>query len=584
MAWNSNFRKGTDLPTWDWLSFNPVGASNYGASIAYDNQRYVYYLNTGSTAGNSTTGTSTLYRYDTWSDGWQLLIGSGINVGASGCDLMYDSARNFLWFTNGGAVATVTWQGLNLNPTAVTVLGTVFQPLTATSMTGTNALTTGAGPFNGGSLAFVEDAGFGEPFASGTTIAGSTTSSLVETLGNSLLNGGYVGCAVRLTSGASSGSRRTISAITVSRGTRYTTRATGAAAGTTITVDDTTNLAAGMTVVGTGIGYNAYITNITGKVVTLSVANAFAVSSAITCALDTVTTTLSSAVSSLAVGDTFVIEYPTGNGSTATTQNTGSTATFAATTITESVAIFTTNQYRDCDVLIISGTGAGQRRRIASNTTTVITLETLNTGSKNPTAGFTTFSTDSVYKILPPNDFIYQTTGSGTATFYRNDLSLTAATAWVAPGGATLPVNVTGGSMLHYGKEAAPFSLFFIQGGTNAPIYRYDIGTRVFTRINPSLGAGSTSYLGTDLPSTGSQHCILYDNNRMALLTQGTTRLYGIRLSDGFVEPLGTLPYIAPSAFDGRKMLNIRSLDGVNWLYFMRAGGGEFYRCALEWY
>jgi hypothetical protein len=44
MAWNSNLRKGTDLPTWDWLSMNPDGTSYPGSALTYDGYRYMYFL------------------------------------------------------------------------------------------------------------------------------------------------------------------------------------------------------------------------------------------------------------------------------------------------------------------------------------------------------------------------------------------------------------------------------------------------------------------------------------------------------------------------------------------------------------
>ena len=97
--------------------------------------------------------------------------------------------------------------------------------------------------------------------------------------------------------------------------------------------------------------------------------------------------------------------------------------------------------------------------------------------------------------------------------------------------------------------------------------------------------SGITSLGSTDsLATAGATAAMLPDHNRVAIHIAASTRLYTIRLADGFVEPLGTLPYSAPTNYDGRRMFYAKSADGVPWLYFQRAGGGEFYRCALEWY
>ena len=84
----------------------------------------------------------------------------------------------------------------------------------------------------------------------------------------------------------------------------------------------------------------------------------------ITAVVDANNLTVGTAFGSIpVVGVTYEITLPSG---TATAG--------AATTLTDSSATWTVNQYANSDVVIVSGTGAGQKKRIASNTATVLTL------------------------------------------------------------------------------------------------------------------------------------------------------------------------------------------------------------------
>ena len=121
MAFSANLRKGTDIPTWDWLSFFPQGPTYHGTSHAWDGTRYLYWLSqTGSTGAASTT---TLWRYDTYSDAWQYLATTTNSY--LGVDLEHDPVRNVLIMTTGNN--TTEWRVFNLNQTSVTMLGqTIF--------------------------------------------------------------------------------------------------------------------------------------------------------------------------------------------------------------------------------------------------------------------------------------------------------------------------------------------------------------------------------------------------------------------------------------------------------------------------
>ena len=573
MSWNSNLRKGTDLLTWDWLSMHPDGTSYHGTAIAYDNFRYFYVMYQTSSTTATTVGNQTLWKYDTWTDGWHR-IGS-LTSGASGADMVYDPVRNVLFIQNGAGSANLQFFNLNTSGTLqngnTAISGITANPYTSTSLT--PVFTTAIS--NGGQMALVEDITTVEPFATGTVASGTSTTIFNDTITNSLVNAGHIGCAIRFTSGNNSGQRKIISNVTYTKGTPVFAIASGSSAATTITVDSATGISVGMSVTGRGIGYNAQVASIVGTTITLSVANVAKVSGNIQFVADVVVITVSSAFSNTpAYGDAYTVEYPQG---TAVAGSTASTLTIATDQTTPN-----TNTWRDADVIIISGTGAGQRRRIASATGTTLTLAATSTGNARTGNWTTTPDATSTYKIVPSSDFLYSTPGNGSSLAYRLDINTntTAQGSWSA---ITSSLGAfSNGHQLFHGKKLAPFSLFAVRGNATRSVYRYDIGLQTWTEISPALGSGN-AFIGTsDTFNTGAHGCGLWDYNRIALHVAGTTRLYAMRLTDGFIEPLGTTPYASPSTYDGTRMENIVSLDGIQWLYFQRAGGGEFFRLALE--
>ena len=76
----------------------------------------------------------------------------------------------------------------------------------------------------------------------------------------------------------------------------------------------------------------------------------------------------------------------------------------------------------------------------------------------------------------------------------------------------------------------------------------------------------------------------MWDGQRKLLIhKESSTRLYALDLSSRELEPLATLPYAAPSAYDGHRMRVVTTTDGAQWLYIQRSGGAEFFRVPLEW-
>lgn len=198
MAVNYNFKKGTDLPSWHWLSPLQPGSSNGGCGNAYDGVRYIYWaVQFGTTA--TTASTSQLWRYDTWNNGWQFL--ATLTSGNQGMDVEFDSIRNVVYVTIG--VAGTAWQCFNLNTTSVVIAGVTCPAWTITTMTPVLPATCAAG----GSIAML-DADPPTQVDSGTAGVGSTTTVLVDA--NGTFTYGVTGTQLRFTSGALSGVTRLI--------------------------------------------------------------------------------------------------------------------------------------------------------------------------------------------------------------------------------------------------------------------------------------------------------------------------------------------------------------------------------------
>lgn len=262
-----------------------------------------------------------------------------------------------------------------------------------------------------------------------------------------------------------------------------------------------------------------------------------------------------------AAGDTYVIEPTNGTATSGTT-----------TTLTDTASSWIVNQYANHDVIIESGTGAGQRRRITSNTATALTLAAAVTGNAN-TGPFTTApAAGSVYKIVPSDDYLYYQPGSTSNTFWRLDLSATAP-AWEAR--TAPPAAAGGGANTMFPGSMAPSTILCFRGAATGTFYQYDIGTNTWaTLVNYGLANTIT---------TGGAAAMISGLRRILLHQEASVRLLVANLATQQIEPFGTMPYANPASYDGKRLRAIKTADGARFIYIMRAGGQEFFRVAVEW-
>jgi len=481
-----NFKKGVDMPPRHMLSPFLAGASYHGTSNSYDGSRYVYWAIQFGVV-SLLASTTHLYRYDTWTDGWQYL--ATLTTSNHGLDIEYDATRKVVWCCYG--VSQTAWGYFNANATAVTLAGVTTQPMVMSA-----ALSPVLGQLSAYSsaLVHVEEAEvLTTPANTGVVTTGSTATNLLDTTAGEF-HAGLLGCYVRYTSGAQFGNRRTITAI-------------GSATSLT----------------------------------TLAFAGA------------------------PAAGDAYAIEVPQ--------SLTASSAT--ASTLVVTGESWTVNVYRDSDVEITAGTGSGQRRRIASNTATTLTLAAAVTGNPRTGNWATTPDATSVFRIIPSSDFLYyvpSAVATGSTSFYRIDVVATTL-AWVAQ--TVMPgVYWQGGGAFHT-PTFAPFSIVAFRGGGTSGVYRYDIGLQAWATLTTNWGAEVLTLGGTAARIPG--------RGRFAVHIAATNRLYIFNPVTGVLDAAPALPYAVPVAYDGKRLRYIKTADGAEFLYWLRAGGQELIRMPCEW-
>lgn len=484
MSVTYNYKKGIDTPTWEWLAFFPGGASNPGTTNVYDGTRYLYWAVQFGTGTAGTASTSQLWRFDTWTNGWQFL--ATLISGNQGMDMEIDTIRNVLYITNGAALTS--WQVFNLNTTAVTIAGVSCAAWAVTTMTPVLPVAAGVGA----SLTQPSDDAVPAIIDTGTAdTTGNTTTTVVATAATGTFGAGMIGLQLRVTSGAQAGQTRTIATVTAPT-------------------------------------------------------------------LLTLSTALPGA---LAAGDLFVIEL-VARSATAT----------STTTVTDTAANWIVNAYANMDVILTSGALTGQRRRIASNTATVLTLATAVTGNARTGPFSAAPGATDAYKIVPSADFLYYQPGNGTTTLHRLDVVANPAGAWTAMTAA--PAAIGGGGNTFYPAAYAPYQILALRGSATATVYYYNIGTNAWT--TPTI-------LTQETFSTGAHSAMIKGKRKVLVQKEGANRLLAVDLLTGLVEPASTAPYAAPGAMDGKRLRVVTTPDGAQFAYLLRAGGQEFFRMPLEW-
>lgn len=233
----------------------------------------------------------------------------------------------------------------------------------------------------------------------------------------------------------------------------------------------------------------------------------------------------------------------------------------STTTLVNSGKSWTTNQWTNYQVRIVSGTGVGQISKIASNTGTTLTIP----------AGAAIDST-SVYEIEPSEDTVYLA-GNNAVTMYRYNI---AANTWtvLAPTVARGAAPSTGMCLDFIGETGSPLwaletdiqdgrYIYSMRGGAGALIDRFDIA-------GGTAGAGAwaaVTYVGQETFTTGSS---AFQFGRFLYIRKdATNRYFKFDIPGNIMYPFATDTYPDGVALLGHKMWlkALDSTDQIVWVY-----------------
>jgi hypothetical protein len=277
-----------------------------------------------------------------------------------------------------------------------------------------------------------------------------------------------------------------------------------------------------------------------------------------------------------------------------------------ATTLVDSTKNWNNNQWINCKVRVVSGTGAGNESTITGNTATTLTVASW---------GVATPDASSKYEILETYGVV-TTGGSGVATItdanknwttnilagkrvriiagtgIGTELAITSNTATVITCASTLttdttsvyviyeiPIRSTGTSMtwLFGLSDTAKRGRYLIsaRGGASNIIDFYDIPSNTWD-ITPFLSPMSVTL------TTGSMYA--YDGADSLFLTKDATgRIYELDLDTMELQASGITPYAHGTAIIGSRMEVVSTADGLKYLYVMRHTGQEMWRTLKFW-
>ena len=239
---------------------------------------------------------------------------------------------------------------------------------------------------------------------------------------------------------------------------------------------------------------------------------------------------------------------------------TGTATAGGASTLTNSAKTWAVNQWTQSQVRIVSGTGAGQIRTIASNTATALTTSAAWTTAPDAT---------SVYSIEGNDDFLYYM-GSAAVTLYRYSIS---AGTWttLTPGAARAGAPAVGMSG-HWIFESADAMwtnetaimngryIYSFRGGAGAILDRYDIAGNTWLSAVAYSPAAEVFGAGTKYN---------YDGECIYIQKDATGRWFCYNVVTGEQTGWTTMTYTQGAALAGDTCFDARYTDGATTIIFV---------------
>jgi hypothetical protein len=248
-----------------------------------------------------------------------------------------------------------------------------------------------------------------------------------------------------------------------------------------------------------------------------------------------------------------------------------STGTNTATVLNDTGSAFTLNALSNLQIRITGGTGAGQVRRIASNTATAITVATAFTVTPDAT---------STYVVEGDDDALYLL-GNAAVAVYKYSISgnswstLAPAVARAASPGSGMTADLAVGiTEPDWNLPAAPLNgryIYSFRGGGGPALDRYDI----------ALNSWAPIVYGNQFEAFAASTNATADRERIYIQKDGGNRLFYFDVVLGALRPFTTLLYGVGAATAGDKLAILRYVDGSDelpFLYMRRSSGVEMFR------
>ena len=261
--------------------------------------------------------------------------------------------------------------------------------------------------------------------------------------------------------------------------------------------------------------------------------------------------------------DSKLIATPSWMGTDYAAFATGTATAGGASTLTNSAKSWTTNQWTNYQVRIVSGTGAGQIRTIASNTATVLT---------NSAAWTTNPDATSVYSIEGNDDFIYYM-GSAAVTLFRYSISAgTWTTLSPTAARAAAPAVGMSGHWVWEATDAAWTSesaimngryIYSFRGGAGAVLDRYDIAANTWA-------SGLTYAPATEVFGAGTKY--VYRNDSIYVQKDAGGRWFRHNVVTSEQDGWSTMTYTQGAAVAGDTSFDVHYTDGateIDYVYML---------------
>lgn len=238
---------------------------------------------------------------------------------------------------------------------------------------------------------------------------------------------------------------------------------------------------------------------------------------------------------------------------------TGTATAGGANTLTNTARNWTTNQWTNSQVRIVSGVGAGQIRTIASNTATQLTVSA--NWATNPDA-------TSVYSIEGNDDFLYLM-GNAAVALYRYSISANTWTTLAPTAARAVAPNVALSASWVHSATAAEWTnenaiqngryFYSFRGGATAGLDRYDLALNTWAAITYAPAAETFT--------TGTKYCYLKD--RIYITKEATGRWFAFDVVENAMQPWSTMLYPQGTAILGDTCWDVTYHDGTTEIDFI---------------